>query len=74
MVEAVLEQLALTIENLRLLQETQKRATREELTRQITDKMRATPDMETIIQTGLDELSKALGVPRAYIKLTSEVQ
>lgn len=70
LVEAVTEQLALTVENLRLFDNTQKRATREQLTRRITDKMRSAPDAETIIQTGLSELAKALGVSRTYIKLT----
>ncbi len=71
LLETVSEQLALTIENLRLFDETQKRATREQLTRQITDKMRAAPDVDTIIQTGLAELAKALNVSRAYVKLTT---
>lgn len=71
LVETVSEQLAQTIENLRLFEETQQRATREQLTRQITDKMRAAPDIETIIQTGLSELTQALGVPRTYVKLVS---
>jgi GAF domain-containing protein len=69
LVEAVSEQLALTIENLRLVENTQKRATREQLARQITDKMRTFPDADAIIQTGLDELAKALGVSRTYVKL-----
>ncbi|MBI1880717.1 MAG: PAS domain-containing protein, partial [Chloroflexi bacterium] len=70
LVEAVSEQLGVTIENLRLFDDTQKQATREQLTRQIADKMRAAPDVESIIQTGLTELGKALGVSRSYVKLT----
>jgi PAS domain S-box-containing protein len=72
LVETVSEQLALTVENLRLFEGTQKQATREQLTRQITDKMRAAPDIDTIIQTGLAELAKALDVSRAYVKLTTK--
>lgn len=72
LVETVSEQLALTIENLRLFDNTQQRAVREQLTREITDKMRAAPDVETIIQTGLGELANVLGVSRAYVKLTPE--
>jgi GAF domain-containing protein len=74
LVETVSEQLAQTVENLRLFEETQKRATREQLTRQITDKMRALPDMDSIIETGLTELAKALGVSRTYVKLTSKLE
>ncbi|MFN8453489.1 MAG: PAS domain S-box protein [Anaerolineae bacterium] len=72
LVETVSEQLALTVENLRLFEDTQKQATREQITRQITDKMRAAPDMDAIIQTGLTELAKALNLSRAYVKLTTQ--
>lgn len=69
LVEAISEQLGLTLENLRLFDDTQQRATREQLARKITDKMRASPDVETIIQTGINELAQALGVSRTYVKL-----
>lgn len=74
LVEAVSEQLALTVENLRLFGDTQKRATREQLARQITTKMRAAPDMDSIIKTGLEELAGALGVSRTYVKLSPQAQ
>jgi PAS domain S-box-containing protein len=74
LVETVSEQLALTLENLRLFDQTQKRAGREQLTRQITDKMRASPDIEAIIQTGLKELAAALGVSRTYVKLSPKLE
>lgn len=70
LVEAVSEQLALTIENLRLFSATQQQAVREQLARQITDKMRSAADVDSIIQTGLNELAKALGVARAYVRLS----
>lgn len=70
LVNAVSEQLAQTVENLRLFENTQQRASREQLTREITDKMRAAPDVESIIKTGLEELNKALGVSRTYVKLS----
>ncbi len=72
LVETVSEQLGLTIETLRLFGDTQQRATREQVTREITDKMRAAPDMDSIIETGLSELTKALGASRSYVKLTSD--
>lgn len=73
LVETVTEQLALTIENLRLFDNTQQRAMREQLTRQIADKMHTSPDVETIIEIGLSELAKALGVSRTYVKLAPDV-
>jgi len=74
LVDAISEQLALTVENLRLFEDTQQRATREQLTRQITDKMRAAPDIDSIIESGLSALAGALNVPRAYVKLTSKLE
>lgn len=74
LVETVSEQLALTVENLRLFDDTQKQATREQLARQITDKLRAAPDVDSIIETGLAELGKALGVSRTYLKLTTKLE
>ena len=70
LIEAVSEQLALTVENLRLFDDTQRRASREQLTRQITDKIHGAPDVDAIVQTGLAELAKVLGASRTYVKLT----
>lgn len=69
LVETISEQLALTVENLRLFDDTQKRAMREQMTRQIADKIRAAPDIDSIVQTGLTELAKVLNISRAYVKL-----
>jgi GAF domain-containing protein len=74
LVEAVSEQLALTVETLRLFDDTRRHASRQQLTRQITDKMRAAPGVDAIIETGLTELAKALGVSRTYVKLTSSTE
>jgi len=74
LITTVTEQLALTIENLRLFDDTQRRAVREQLTREISDKMRASSDVDSIIQVGLAELAKALGVSRTYVKLAPEVE
>jgi len=74
LLESVSEQLAQTVENLRLFENTQQRASREQLTREITDKMRAAPDVDAIIQTGLTELTRALGVSRSYVKLSPKLE
>jgi GAF domain-containing protein len=50
-VEAVSGQLAMALENARLLEETQRRAARERLAREITDKMRHASTMDALIQT-----------------------
>ena len=67
--QAVAQQLAQKVENLRLFGETQRQATREQVTRQIADKIRASRDIETALKTATEELSKALAVPRAMIDL-----
>lgn len=68
------DQAALAFEGQRLLAETQRRAEREQLIRQITDKVRATPDLEAILQTTVQELSEAMGLPRAFVRLGTEVE
>ncbi len=66
------DQAALAFEGQRLLAEAQRRAEREQLIREVTDKVRATADLETILQTTVQELSKATGFPRAFIRLGTE--
>jgi DNA-binding LacI/PurR family transcriptional regulator/GAF domain-containing protein len=69
LVEGIGEQFALAAENLRLLDETQRRAARERLTRDITDKMRRAASIEDVVQTAVDELFSALGSSRAFVRL-----
>lgn len=69
LVEAVSEQLALTLENLRLFDETQQRAQREAVTRQIADKIGQANTVEEILRTSVAELSKVMGVSRTFIDL-----
>ncbi|HEX9926120.1 MAG TPA: GAF domain-containing protein, partial [Anaerolineae bacterium] len=69
LVEAVSEQMSLAIENARLFGETQHRAGREALTRQIADRIRNANGIEEILQTTVTELSKALGVSKTFIDL-----
>ena len=72
LVEAVSEQLALTLENLRLFDETQQRAQREAVTRQIADKIGQANTVEEILRTGVAELSKVMGVSRTFIDLNMD--
>lgn len=66
---AVAQQLAQKAENLRLFDQTQQRATREQLARQITEKIRASRDIESALKVAATELSSALGTARAVIDL-----
>jgi GAF domain-containing protein/HAMP domain-containing protein len=68
MIQAVIDQVAQTAENLRLFEETRQRAGREQLARQITDKIRSSRDLETAMKTTAEELSNALNLSTAKIK------
>ena len=69
LIEAVSEQFAQAAETLRLLEETQRRAAREQLTREITEKMRRAVTVDRIVQTAVDELYQALGTSRTFVRL-----
>ncbi len=67
--ESVNRQAAIALRSVRLYEQAQKRAHREQLIREITSKMRGTPDLETILSTTVEELGRALGVSRAFVRL-----
>ena len=65
--QAAANQASLTLENARLLEETRMQAERERLAGEITAKMRASNDPQTIIQTAITELRSALRAHRAQV-------
>ena len=67
--ETVAEQVALTVENLRLMDEAQRRATREQLIGDVTGRMRETLDLDTVLQSAAREISEALGLYDVTIHL-----
>lgn len=71
-IESVAAQLALALENVRLLEQTQVRAHRERLIREITDKIRGKTDLDAILQTTVVELGKVLGTSKAAIRLSAD--
>jgi GAF domain-containing protein len=70
--ETISGQLAQTIEGLRLLDETQRRAARERLAGEITARMHETLDVETVLRTALDEMYRALGLGEIVIRLATQ--
>ncbi|MCX7681907.1 MAG: GAF domain-containing protein, partial [Anaerolineae bacterium] len=70
LLETLADQLGEALENARLYQEAQRRAVRERLTREITDRMRRAASIEGIIQTAVDELFGLLGPSRTFVRLT----
>jgi len=67
---ALADQAAVAIDGRRLLAETQRRAERERLIRQITTRIRAASDTQGILATTATELAQSMGVPRAIVRLT----
>jgi GAF domain-containing protein/HAMP domain-containing protein len=71
LLENLVEQLGMALESARLYQDTQRRAARERLTREITSKIRTYTDLESILQTTVSEVSKVLGTHHGAIRLGS---
>ena len=70
-VELFAQEAALALENARLLEQAQRRARREALIRQITSKVRSSVDVDTILQTTITEVARALGTPHGAIRLVA---
>jgi GAF domain-containing protein len=69
LVEAIVDQMALAIENARLLEQTRQRAERERLTADIATRVRASTDVDTILRTAVRELGRALRASDGLIRL-----
>jgi GAF domain-containing protein len=67
--QAVTDQVALSLENVRLFDETRRRAQHEALVRELSDRMRRTTDVDIILKTAVQELGQALGAARAFVRL-----
>ncbi|HLF87750.1 MAG TPA: GAF domain-containing protein [Anaerolineales bacterium] len=72
LIEATLNQTALSLENARLILETQSRAEQEKILSDISSQMRETLDLETILQTAVYEMQKALQLSEIEVHLISE--
>lgn len=68
--ETVSDQLAQTIESLRLLDETQRRAARDRLMSEVTARIRETLEVETVLKTAVDEIGAALGLAALDLRLS----
>ena len=72
MAETVAEQVALSVENLRLMDEAQRRAARERLVGEISDQMQRATDMGALLRITAEELNRVLGGSRAYVRLGTQ--
>jgi GAF domain-containing protein len=69
LVEAITERMAQTADNLRLLDETQRRAAREQLIGEVTARIRGSATMEGILNAAVREISQATGADSTVIEL-----
>jgi GAF domain-containing protein/methyl-accepting chemotaxis protein len=76
LIEAVVEQTALSLENARLLQETEnalaetrRLADREQVINTISNKIRRLPSVESVLTTALVELGRTLGANKGLVRL-----
>jgi GAF domain-containing protein len=72
--QTMADQLATAIANARLFEQVQRRARHEQLVREITARIRTTVDVESILQTTVRELGKALGVSHGLVRLGTEAE
>jgi GAF domain-containing protein len=71
-VEALSTQVAISLENARLLEESQQSALRERLSASIVQKIWASGSIDSILQTAIRELGRALEASEATIELKTE--
>ncbi|HUT20974.1 MAG TPA: GAF domain-containing protein [Anaerolineae bacterium] len=69
LVEQIAEQLSQALEHARLYEETQRRGMRERQLREIGTRIGSGVDLDTILQTAIEDVAKALGVPAAFVQL-----
>jgi GAF domain-containing protein len=70
--EAALERAAIALENARLLEEAQRRATKERVISEGSTRVSAALDVKSVLQTTAEELERALGSSEVIIQLESE--
>ena len=69
--QTLTDQLSVALESARLYQDAQRRATRERLIGEVTDRVRETLDIETILKTGAREVRQALDLPEVVVRLVT---
>jgi GAF domain-containing protein len=72
LIRAVIDQVAQTAENIRLVESVQERASREQLINQISAKLRRVPDLETLLEVGTTELAKIINPARTFVRFGVE--
>lgn len=69
LLETIAARVALALENTRLVDEAQLRAEREQMLGQVSSHLRASLDIDTVLQTAVQELKKSLNLEQAEVRL-----
>jgi GAF domain-containing protein len=69
MMENLIDQLGISLESARLFEASQQQAERERLVGEITSRMRATLDLDAVLQTAARELRAALDLSEVEVRL-----
>jgi GAF domain-containing protein len=69
LMEALSEQLGVALESARLYADTQRRAAQEQLVGEVTARMRESLDVDTVLQTAVQEMRQALGYAEVEVLL-----
>lgn len=70
LLEALTEQLNVGLESARLYDDTQRRAARERVIGEVTARIRQTLDVQTVLETAAQEVTKTLGLAAAEVRIT----
>jgi GAF domain-containing protein len=70
--EAVVNRVGLALENIRLVEQTARRAEREQIVNEITAKIVGSTDIDFILQTTVKELGRVLRAPQTSVQLRRE--
>ncbi|MBN1977122.1 MAG: substrate-binding domain-containing protein [Anaerolineae bacterium] len=69
LIEAVAERVALAVENLRLLDETQRRAAREQAVAEVSARISESLDLEKVLMSATSEMRRTLGLDDLVVRL-----
>ena len=72
LLQNAVDRMAVSLDNVRLLEEIQTRAERERMVGEIATKVRAATNIEAILSTTAQELGRSLGVSEVVVQLTSK--
>lgn len=72
LMENLTRQLGLTLESARHYRDTQQRALREQMTTEITARIRETLDMDTVLQTAIREIGEKLNIAQVQVRMKGQ--